>query len=455
MVNSKRERFSSTPLFIFTAVGMAVGLGNIWRFPYIMGSSGGSGFLFLYIAFIFGISLPLMIMEFAVGRQGQGDVVSSFKNVAKESNASTKWAGLGVLGVVINVLVMSFYFVIAGWTLAYIPRVIEIAKPGLTASMSQLHFDSLLSNPFELIFWQTVAIAIIVFVLSRGLKGGIEKAMKYLMSALFLILLMMVAISLSLGDFSKTFSFLFSFKPEEISKDVVLAALGQAFFTVGVGSGMGVIFGSYLEKDVSIVKSALIVVSADTFVAVLAGLAIYPIMFAQGVSPESGPDLVFITLPLLFSELQYGQFIGLLFMLLLAIAAISSAIAISEVPISWISEKLKMSRVVATLVYALGIWLLGLMTVFSFNTLADFFPLGFLATYSDKTMFDIIDYACTHLLFPIGGLGLVIFCGFALKKEILMNQIMPAGVGNFALFNVAYIIFKYLLPLILIALLLL
>ena len=409
---------------MLTAIGMAVGLGNIWRFPYIMGTNGGAGFLFIYLVTVFSVSMPILIMELIIGRRGQANPVDSVINVARESGVSSKWKIIGLVGVLNNVLTLSFYFVVAGWVLAYVPKLLNgslITDSSDTVSSS---YYSLLSNPLLVIFWQTLCIVFVAGMLLRGVKGGLERAMKIMMPALFVLLVALVVISCSVGNFTATLNFLFRPSTSGITSEVFLVALGQAFFTMGVGGSAGIVFGSYLKKNqTSLASSGLGIALADTSVAALAGFAVFPIVFARGISPALGEELVFITMPLAFSEVPYGAFLYTLFMAMLSMAALTSAIAIFEIPLTWLTERLQVARRKAIVLLAGFLWLATMLVSFSFNLLSEFHPLEFINGFETSTLFDLVMFANLEVFFPLGALLVVVFFAYRLDKTIALDEL--------------------------------
>ena len=415
---SSSGMWSSRLIFILAAAGSAVGLGNIWRFPYVAGENGGGVFVLAYLLCICVIGLPIMIAEIVLGRAGKNSPIASMKIMARDSGANPAWQIIGWMGVVAGFMILSFYSVIAGWALAYFFKMIQGAFLGIDADSANRVFEDFISNPHRLVFWHTIFMAITIFITSRGVGQGLERAVKLLMPGLFLLLILLVIwAASSSGYFLKGLSFLFSPKPEDFSGDSVFLAMGQAFFTLSLGMGAIMAYGAYLPKSAGIAGSALTIGVLDTLVALLSGMIIFPIVFANGLEPSAGPGLMFVSLPLAFGNMVAGQIFGALFFLLVSFAAVTSAISISEPAVAWLSEKGKFAR--STSAYTIGLlaWLLGLGSAFSFNLMGGFTLLP------EKSFFDSMDFLSNNVLLPFGGILISLFVGWRLKPEILLDQL--------------------------------
>ena len=424
MSAATKVRWSSRFAFLMAAVGSAVGLANIYRFPYTAGVSGGGAFVLIYLAAVLLLALPLVIAELTVGRRGKAAPPQAISNVAQESGLSANWGWMGViLGGFGGMLVLSFYSVVGGWTMAF---VVEMATGGMgdgSAEEARAIFGNLNSQPGVLIAWFTAFIGATIFISGRGIHAGVEKAVTLMMPALLIILVMMVFYAASVGNFSQAVEFLFTPDFSKVTTEVVLAAAGQAFFSVSVGLTALVAYGSYIRRTTSITQSALIIVGIDTLIAVLAGLAIFPIIFAFGVEADAGPGLVFITLPIVFTEMAGGQFFGTLFFLLLLFAALTSSIGMLEAPVAWLTERTRLNRTGAALLAGSVSWSLGILAALSFNLLSDFHPLGGIAMFAGKTFFDLFDFIVVNLLMPIGGILIAIFVGWLMKKKYSQEEL--------------------------------
>jgi NSS family neurotransmitter:Na+ symporter len=430
------------------AVGSAVGLANIYRFPYTAGVSGGGAFVLIYLGAVLLLALPLVIAELTVGRRGKAAPPQAIRNVAAESGVSANWGWMGVvLGGFGGMLALSFYSVVGGWTMAF---VVEMATGGLgngSAEEARSMFGNLNSKPLLLLTWFTVFIWATIFISARGIRGGVERAVKLMMPALFIILVLMVIYAASVGDFAGALRFLFTPDFSKVDANVVLAAAGQAFFSVSVGLTALVAYGSYIRQTTSIPQSALIIVSVDTLVALLAGLAIFPIIFAFGVEADAGPGLVFITLPIVFAGMPFGEVFGTMFFTLLLFAALTSSIGMIEAPVAWLAERTRLNRTGAA-VLAGGIsWFLGIFAALSFNLLSDFHPLGGLSLFEGKTFFDLFDFMVVNLMMPIGGILIAVFVGWRMREKFSREELY--GDSPTAWYRALRFLLRYLAPLVL------
>jgi len=414
--------WSSKSSFLMATIGIAVGLGNIWRFPYVVGTNGGGAFVLVYILTLLCFAAPIMISELILGRQGRQDPLGSMKTLVKQNGANKAWHVIGWLSLLIPFVALSYYSVVAGWTIDYSAQSLMGTFNDIDSEGSTSYFQSLAGSAGKSIFLLLAFIAFSAFIISRGLKEGLEKSVKFLMPLLFIILIFLVIYAAIAGDFAKGFSYLFSPDLSKITPDVVLAAMGQAFFSLGVGAGSVMAYGGYLSKDISIPRSVVVVAFADTLVALLAGLAIFPFVFAFGLEPSSGPGLIFETLPIAFAQVAGGQWISLLFFLLLAGAALTTALSMLECIVRYLSDKYKFSRVKSTVLAASGSAILGLGAAMSFNVLADFNPLSFIDSLAGKTIFDLMDYSVANLMIPLNALLIVLFCAWVMKENVVEQE---------------------------------
>jgi NSS family neurotransmitter:Na+ symporter len=419
---STGRSWSSGFTFILAAVGAAVGLGNIWKFPYVAGVSGGGAFVLVYIACVFFVAIPILIAELLIGRSGGGSPPIAMRTVAERAGRTSKWSIVGWMGMIVGYLIATYYSVIAGWTLAYIFKAAN-SFGGATVTDVAQQFDELLASPGTLIAWHTVFISLAMMIVGRGLRGGIESAVKLLMPALFVMLLVMIGYAAVAGDFRAGVEFLFSVDFSKITGEVVLAAIGQAFFSISVAMGLIMVYGAYVPKDVSLTRAAIIIAGTDTLIAILAGLMIFPIVFANGLDPADGPGLIFKTLPAAFVSMPGGAVFGALFFVLLAFAAITSIIAILEPIIAHAENRWHMQRKTACIVFGFFAWLLGLATIFSFNVWQSVTPLGMFDVFSGKTIFDLIDYFTANILMPLGAILIALFVGWRMKPEVIESEL--------------------------------
>jgi NSS family neurotransmitter:Na+ symporter len=435
--------WSSRLAFILAATGSAVGLGNIWKFPYIAGENGGGAFVLVYLACIAVIGIPIMMAEVLIGRRGRQSPVNTMRTLASETNASRSWVLLGWAGVLAGFLILSYYSVIAGWALAYVFRTGSGLFTGLTADGVQSIFNSLVSDPERLLVWHTIFITMTMVVVARGVRGGLEKAVKFLMPALFVLLFVLVGFAWNSGSFQEGLDFLFQPDFSKLSGNGVLIAMGHAFFTLSLGMGAIMVYGSYLPAGASIAKVSIAVSLMDTLVALLAGMAIFPIVFANGLEPGAGPGLIFQTLPIAFGHMDYGAFFGMLFFVLLVFAAWSSAISLIEPAVAWLVENKGMTRVSASVTAGFMTWLFGLMTVFSFNLWSEFKPLSSFEVFADSTLFDLLDYLTANIMLPLGGLLIAIFAAWKMSRASTIDEL---GMGNRFFYPLWRFLVRYITP---------
>ena len=440
---SVHEHFSSRWGFLLAAIGAAVGLGNIWKFPYMLGSNGGAAFVLVYILAIALVATPVMIGEMLLGRYGRMSAPNTLKKVAIEVRASPSWKYLGWLGIVALFLVLSFFSVVGGWSIAYIFKTASGAFSGSTAAEVGGVFDEFLHQPTVLIGWHALFMAATVFIVSRGVKAGIEKAVTFMMPALFVMLVGLVIYGMFAGDFSQAVSYLFRPDFSKLTPEVTLSAFGQAFFSVNVGIGALLTYAAYLPEDVDLVKSSVIVAVGDTLVALLAGLMIFPIVFANGLDPAQGPGLIFVTLSTAFGSMPGGAFIGAVFFALVFLAALSSALSMLEVSICRLVEGKGRSRSKMAVALGSAIFLFGFLTVWSFNLLEDARPLGFIGRFSDMTPFDLIDFIVTSVMLPVGAMLYAVFIGWWLSKDMTMQAL---GLQDGFLFRTWRFLIRYVAP---------
>jgi NSS family neurotransmitter:Na+ symporter len=412
------------------AMGSAIGLANIWRFPYTVGVSGGGAFVFVYIGAILLLALPILIAELMVGRRGAASPPTAIARVAEESGRSRSWGWVGViLGGVGAVLTLSFYSVVGGWTMAYSLRTATGALSAASSDASVAAFEALNGSPLALLFWFSLFLLVTVVVSARGLRNGVERVVKTLMPALLVMLLVLVFYAAWAGDFARAIEFLFTPDFSQITGKTIMAAFGQAFFSIGVGLTNLMAYGAYIERTTSIPRSALMVVSADTVVALLAGLAIFPIIFAHGMEPGAGPGLVFITLPVAFGQITGGMIFGAVFFLLLFFAALTSSISMMEAPVSWLNERTRLSRSGSAILTGAISWLLGIFAVFSFNVWSGVYPLGDIALFAGKTFFDLYDFIVTNVMLPLGGVVIAIFVGWVMRATFSGEELFGEHPG--------------------------
>ncbi len=418
-----RESWSGRFGFILATVGSAVGIGSIWKFPYEVGENGGGAFVLFYIAGLVVIVVPLMFAEFAIGRRGQGDAMTSITAVAVRHGASQWWAVAGLIGVITGFLILSFYSVIGGWTLAYALDTIVsgLATPEFRAVRAR--FDSLLASPWRQLAFHALFLLCAMLIVARGIKGGIEVASKVLMPVLAVLMIALAAYSALEGDLAAALQYLFRPDWKSVSPRAALDALGLGFFSIGVGMGLMITYAAYADTDINLRQIAIVSVVADTAISLLAGLAVFPIVFAYGLNPAGGPGLVFVTLPLAFAQMPFGAIAASGFFLLLFIAALASAISMLEIVVALLTTHFRWPRSLASLVTGLVCFVFGIGTILSFNRWAVWFPLDTVDRFATATVYDLLDYLTSNVLLPIGGLVLALFAGWALPTRMLEEEL--------------------------------
>ncbi|MDA0774848.1 MAG: sodium-dependent transporter [Proteobacteria bacterium] len=420
--------------FILAATGSAVGLGNIWGFPYKAGTNGGGAFVLIYLGCILIIGLPIMISEIIIGRKAGNSPINAMKKIAIESNRSSIWQLVGWSGIFAGILILSFYSVIAGICLNYI--FIAFTSNGLISSPDQ--FSSVISSPINLIAWHTIFIILTALIVSAGVKDGIGRMVKILMPMLGFLMIFMVLYSMINGNFSQAMSFLFAPDFSNVTSDTLLQAMGQAFFSLSLGMGSIMAYGAYMPKNQNVMNSSFAVASLDTLIAILAGLAIFPIIFAFNLEPNSGPGLVFVSMLSAFNQMQFGQLIGPLFFILLSVAALSSSISLLEPGVAYLSEEGILSRKSSAIIISIFIWILGLGSAFSFNIWSDFNLIG------NKNFLDSMDFLANQILLPLGGMLIAIFVGWYMDKSLIKSEV---GVTNGLLYRMWRFFVKFVAPL--------
>lgn len=450
--SSIHGEWSSRFAFILAATGSAVGLGNIWKFPYITGEYGGGAFVLVYLACILLVGLPVMIAEILIGRRGRQSPINTMRLLSEAQGISHAWAWLGWAGVITGFLILSFYSVIAGWAIAYVVKALSGAFNGASAKEIGDLFGGMVSSPGQLMIFHTVFMLLTMAVVARGVRKGLEKAVMFLMPGLLVLLLIMVGYAMAEGAFTQAIDFLFTPDFDAVfyncsdlpgqsctfTKEPLLVALGHAFFTLSLGMGAIMVYGSYMPSNVSIGKAALLVVVADTLVALLAGMAIFPLVFANGLEPGSGPGLIFQTLPIAFGQMPGGAIIGGLFFILLVFAAWSSSISLIEPAVAYLVENREWGRPLAASVVGTICWLLGIGTVLSFNLWS-----GESYQFFDRTFFDLLDFLTANILLPLGGLLIALFVGWVSKKHLSESELDFPTV----LFSLWWFILRFIAPL--------
>lgn len=407
----KRETWSSFIAFVWVTAGAAIGLGNVWKFPYMAGSYGGSAFVLLYLVFVLMIAVPVMAAEIMLGKLSKRNAVDGFAYLAAIHKRSPRWRMIGFLGALTLQLVFCFYSVVAGWSIGYIFFGATNAFLEKTPAEIQTLWTSFLANPSLLIVCSFLFVFFTMAIVYFGVKKGIEKACTLMMPGLLVVLGILVLYSASSGGFGRAVSFLFAFEPQKIEARVIISSLGHAFFTLAVGACAMMVYGSYLPQKTSVAKSVLIVALLDVLVALLSGLAIFPLIFEGNLSPSQGPGLMFVSLPIVFATIPLGWLFGTLFFVLLFFAALSSSLSFAEPLVDLLIEKRSLSRKSAVICIGMVTLVGAILCALSFNLLADFKLLN------RWTIFDFIADLSTNFLLPLGGIGIALFAGLIVKRE--------------------------------------
>ena len=420
MKNESYTTWSNRPAFLLATVGGAVGLGNLWRFPYIAGENGGGGFVLIYLAFVFLLGLPILSSELLIGRKSHKSPLNSMRELVNSHNANSLWKSIGWMSVLLPFLGFSYYVVVCAWAIDYLYLAIINSFETINGNTSAQLFSERTSHSSLQIFLSGIFISMTVWVISKGVNNGIAKMSKILMPMLFVLIIILVIYGMIQGGFLQAVEFLFKPDFSKINGQSVVMALGQALFSLAIGTGLIMTYGSYMPDHYSIKESAAIVCIGDTLVALLAGLAIFPIVFANDLNPGEGPSLIFITLPIAFGSMPGGHLIGILFFILLIFAAFTSTMGMLEPIVAWLEEKYPGKRRILSIIAGFAIWLFALGSILSFSTMADIKPLAFLNI--DRNFFGIIDFTVANLLLPINALLIAAFSGWVIKDSVLKEQ---------------------------------
>jgi len=435
MALKQRDGFSGRFGVIAAAAGSAVGLGNIWRFPYITGENGGGAFLLLYLFFIIVIGVPVMLSEFVIGRRSQSNALGSFKKLSPGSG----WWLIGLMGIVAAFVILSFYSTVAGWTLEYISQSIQNSFQGKNSAQLTADFNNFTYGSYWPVLWQLIFMGLTAWVVLAGIQKGIEKYTKILMPILLFMIIVVCIRSVTLPGAEKGLKFLFEPHFEKLTLQGVLMALGQAAFSLSIGMGALITYGSYIRNDTPLLGTAVQVAGADTLIAVLSGVMIFPALMALGQDPAGGPGLVFITLPGIFQSMPGGQIFAILFFILLAVAALTSTISVLEVVVAYMKEEFNISRKKATAIGAISISIIGVICTLSFGPLKDFKIFGL-------TTFDLMNYISANIFLTFGALFIVIYTGWKLGKSNFVDELKQGGKVSPALVNIIVFIIKFIAP---------
>lgn len=403
--------------FIMAATGSAVGLGNIWKFPYITGENGGAAFVLLYLLCVALVGVPIMMAEIMIGRQARANPITAMYNISGDIGASRLWTLIGWAGVLAGFLILSYYTVIAGWTMDYFVSALQGKFVGFNGEDSNNLFNNLLANKSRLVQWHTTFMAITALVLMFGVNRGLETAIRWIMPTLFILLFVLLGYSYTTGEMLTSARFMFSFNYQDLSWNSALIALGHAFFTLSLGMGAMMAYGAYMPSTAAIGKTVIVVALLDVMVGLIAGVAIFAFVFATpGIEPSSGPGLMFVALPVAFGAMPMGTLVGSAFFLMVILAAWGSTISLLEPAVAYLNERFGFHRISACLIVAGAAWLLGLGSVLSFNEWSDQEVLWGMNFYT------CLDFFTTNLLLPCGGLLTAIFVGWVVKREFAEHE---------------------------------
>ena len=428
--------WSSRFAFIMASVGFAVGLGNIWRFPYVTGENGGAAFVLVYLACAFGIGVPILMSELLIGRRGQGSPPSAMANVAAANGRSRHWQWVGGMGLLAAYTIEIVYAVVVGWVLWYLFKAITTGFAGVDASIAEAEVAAVLDSNFGMLLWTLVGLAITGLIIYAGVKDGIERAVSVMMPLMFLLLLGLATYNIFAGGFGQAIEWLFTPDFSKISFSTVLAAIGQAFFSIGVGMAGMMVYGSYLPKSISITHSVLIIVVADTFVALLAGLVIFPAVFHNGLDPAAGAGLIFQTLPVAFAQMPGGYLFSVLFFLMLSVAGITSMVGLVESVNAWLEDRFKMPRHRSALLVVGSVACFSVFSILSYNVLAEY-------NLGGRNFNDTMDYFSNQILLPLGGLLIAVFAGWAMYSSATRDELSSLNSATYALWH---FLIRFLVP---------
>ena len=431
-----QAHWSSRFAFLMASVGFAVGLGNIWRFPYVTGENGGAAFVVIYLACAFGIGVPILMAELLIGRRGQGSPPTAMANVAAQSGKSRQWKWVGGMGLLAAYTIEIVYAVVVGWVLWYLFKAVTTGFVGVDATLANAEFASVLDSNLGMVAWTLVGLAITGFIIYSGLENGIERAVKIMMPMMFVLLLGLAGYNYFAGGFAEAVQWLFTPDFSEIGPGTVLAAIGQAFFSIGVAMGGMMTYGSYLPRSISITQSVVIVVIADTLVALVAGLVIFPAVFHNGLDPAAGAGLIFQTLPVAFAQMPGGYLFSVLFFLMLSVAGITSMVGLVESVNSWLQDQYGMNRHKSALLLVGSIACLSVLSILSYNVMDELRVGG-------RNFNDLMDYFSNQVLLPLGGLLIAVFAGWAVKKEYSRDELTSLNATGF---NLWFFLIRYVVP---------
>jgi neurotransmitter:Na+ symporter, NSS family len=440
----EKKQWSSNLLFLITAIGTEAGIANFWKFTYLAGQNGGATFVFVYFAALATLAVPALIAEMLIGRYCGRSVAGCMRVLVDRDKISSAWKSYGVIALVGIFLVLSFYFVVCGWMLRYFLLGVTGSFANMRSPQALEMYGTMMASPVQMLACSGFFILLTTVIVAHGVNKGIERVSGILTPLRFLILIGLCAYAAVVGNTVAAAQFLLSFHIDRLSADVVVIAVGQAFFSLGVGAGVLMTVGAYMKREYSIVKSVFTVAFAQGLVAVLAGFSIFPLVFAYGLEATHGPGLVFVTLPVAFGQMPYGGVFGTIMFMVLSFAGLTATIVLLEAIVAFLEEYTRLSRAMATYSTGLAIWLAGIMTVLSFSAWKNVHPLQSLGFASSRTLFELIDYLASNIMLPVGGLMVALMAGWALSRETVMREL---GIGSGRGFKLWYATIRYIVPL--------
>lgn len=441
-MTSSSKTWSSRFAFLCAMVGASIGLGNLWRFPYVAGENGGGAFILVYLVIILLLCVPLVMAELALGRRGGKSPVVTMTRLCREGGHSGVWKAIGWLSVLSPVIALCFYAVVAGWSLDYVFLALRGEFDSITPDSAQQQFADLLASPARLTLWYTLYIAATVWVIGLGVRRGIEAVTTFMLPTLFVMIVILVVYGHIEGAPARAWQFMFNPDFSRLTWQSLLVALGQALFSITVGTGALLTYGAYLSRDISLPGPTWIIAISDTLAALMCGLAVFTIVFASGLDPTGGPGLMFVTLPIALGDMPAGHFFSVLFFVLVFFAAFTSSLVMLEPFVSYLEDK-GYKRFAMSALTGSVIWLVGLSAVFSFNIIKEFKPLSFIPLYRDKNMFHIIEFSVSNVMLPLTAFLIALFAGWVISSDLLRNEM---GIRNGRAFMIWRLLTRYFAP---------
>ncbi|MGB1140140.1 MAG: sodium-dependent transporter [Halioglobus sp.] len=420
--------WSSRFAFLMASVGFAVGLGNIWRFPYVTGENGGAAFVLIYLACAFGIGVPILMAELLIGRRGQGSPTSAMSTLAERDGRSSRWKVVGGMGLLAAYTIEMVYAVVVGWVLWYLFKAVTTGFVGVDGDIAGAEFAAVLGDNVGMLAWTLAGLFITGLIIYAGVKDGIERAVTVMMPAMFALLVGLAVYNVFAGGFEEAIRWLFTPDFSKITFATVLAAIGQAFFSLGVAMAGMMVYGSYLPRQISITNSVLVIVLIDTGVALLAGLVVFPAVFNNGLDPAAGAGLIFQTLPVAFAQMPGGYLFSVLFFLMLSVAGITSMVGLVESVTAWVEDRFDMARHQSTLLVVGSLAVFSVLSILSYNVLDDWRIAG-------RNINDALDFFSNQILLPVGGLLIAVFAGWVMKRESTKDELASLNDTGYALWR--------------------